>query len=145
MEPDICSTFVSESGSPLVNEFSARWNLTFATHLLAKADHNLSTNFQTQLLMAWHNMAWLTEWLTFVPASRTLSPEGDSTTDSTTQSIDKPILRVLRKFGVSVTFGGPFNQRLSQPLNQPLNQPPTQLFNQLRNRSCASSENWVSA
>ena len=46
------------------------------------------------------------EWLAFVPAPRTLSPEAESTIDSIIQSVDKPILRVLRKFGVSVTFGG---------------------------------------
>ena len=46
MEPDICSTFVTESGSQFVNEFSARWNLTSATHSFVKADHNLSTSFQ---------------------------------------------------------------------------------------------------
>ena len=34
------------------------------------------------------------EWLTFVPASRTLSPEAESTTDSIIQSVDKQILRV---------------------------------------------------
>ena len=63
MEPDICSTFVNESGSQFVNEFSARWNLTFAAHLLVKAEHSLSS-YQNQLLMAWHNMAWLTKWFT---------------------------------------------------------------------------------
>ena len=34
------------------------------------------------------------EWLAFVPAPRTLSPEAESTTDSIIQSVDKPILRV---------------------------------------------------
>ena len=34
------------------------------------------------------------EWLAFVPAPRTLSPETESTPDSATQSIVKPILRV---------------------------------------------------
>ena len=34
------------------------------------------------------------EWLTFVLAPRTLSPEAESTADSIIQSVDKPILRV---------------------------------------------------
>ena len=108
-----------------------------------KADHNLLTSFQTQLLMAWHNMAWLTEWfthwLTFVPGPSTLSPEADPTTDSTTHSIDNAILRVLRNLGVNETFRGlpgarklvfknvetdmsqPLSRAFSSPLSQPLN------------------------
>ena len=34
------------------------------------------------------------EWLTFVPAPRTLSPEAESTIDSVIQSVVTPILRV---------------------------------------------------
>ena len=34
------------------------------------------------------------EWLAFVPAPRTLSPEAETTTESNIQSVDKPILRV---------------------------------------------------
>ena len=34
------------------------------------------------------------EWLTFVPAPRTLNPQAEATTDLIIQSIDKPILRV---------------------------------------------------
>ena len=34
------------------------------------------------------------EWLTFVSAPRTLSSQAGATTDSTIQSVDKPILRV---------------------------------------------------
>ena len=34
------------------------------------------------------------EWLTFMPAPRTLSPEAESTIDSAIQSVVKPILRV---------------------------------------------------
>ena len=106
--------FVNESGSQFVNEFSAGWNLTIAAHALLKADHSLSTSFRTQLFMAWHNMAWLTEWftrgLTFVPVPRNLSPEAESTTDSTIQSIDKPILRVSHAM---LCQGGPRNVTLT--------------------------------
>ena len=42
----MCSTFDTESGSQFVNEFAARWNLTFAAHSLLKADHGLQTSSQ---------------------------------------------------------------------------------------------------
>ena len=134
MELDICSTVVSESGSQFVNEFSARWNLTFAAH---------STSLLT-LIIAKRVSAWRlgghsareflfgkdpkrpslpskcsgSSWL--LRDQTTIDATIDSTIDLTFPSIAKPILRNdLKKAFVpkhtNATYSQPANDSTTAP------------------------------
>jgi hypothetical protein len=57
-------------------------------------DHSINHSINLSGNRSVEHSDWFTQWVTFVPAPRTLSREAESTTDSAIQSVVKPILRV---------------------------------------------------